>query len=518
VDAIFNNPYRILGLYSNASQRDFQRNRSQMAAFIAAGKPVSFNTDFPNLPPVKRDEIGMNSALAKIQLNQDKLLHSLFWFSNGSHVDEPAFAALETGNIVKALDIWTKVTTGHDSIRKYLSAFNNLGTLKLILATKGQSIDQRELGEAIKLKRELIEHVSFNEYVSSITDNTYKPTSKKVLIQFADILLEYLSICVMQGKLTLPAAGRLFSTAPLELRNYAIEKLSKPLLTALTERISRNMEDRKAFPARALDIGYSLYDGSVADLSAYKELCGRDNMDYQIMADRLAEEVLQCGIDHFNHHKESDEYRFHEKCKSLLTKARNISEGSLVKQRIDENLSELTKWVADTPERLKFKSINTEFMQIIASVDRAQKSDPTVKLAANLVNTISPLLQQVRSKLGSYDETYVNLCSMVANVALQIIINVNNKYQDALSSPYDYILKQMLAGGDTNFDKATIIAQYKSSLQEAWDVFPIIEALEYNNAIRDRINQNKQILKSIMIDLGINPDSISNKLKKLFFG
>lgn len=518
MDAIFNNPYRILGLYANASQREFQRNRSQMTAFIAAGKQVSFNTDFSILPPVKRDEDGVSSALAKIQLNQDKLLHSLFWFSNGSHVDEPAFAALEAGNAVKALDIWSKVTTGRDSMRKYLSAYNNLGTLKLIMATRGQGIDQRELGEAIRLKRELIEYVLFNEYVSSITDNTYIPTSKEVLIHFADILLEYLTISVMQGRITLPAAGRLFSSAPLELRNYAIEKLSKPLVSTLSDRIKKNNDSRKASPARALDIGYSLYDGGVADLNAYKELCGRDNMDYQIMADKLAKEVLQCGIDHFNHYKESDEYKYHEKCKSLLTKARNISEGSLVKQRIDENLSELTKWVADTPERLKFKSINTEFMQVIASVDKAQKSDPTIKLAASLVNTNSPLLQQIRSKLGSYDETYVNLCSMVANVALQIIINVSNNFQDFLSFPHKYILNQMYSGGDTNYDKATLIAQYKSALQEAWEVFPIIEALEYNNTIRDRINQNKQILKSIMIDLGINPDSVSNKLKKFFFG
>lgn len=104
MECITNNPFRVLGLYANASQRDLQRNRSEISAFLTAGKPVSFKVDFPFLPKIDRRSELVDSALARIQLNQDKLLHSMFWFTNGSHVDEPAFNALETGQADKAAE------------------------------------------------------------------------------------------------------------------------------------------------------------------------------------------------------------------------------------------------------------------------------------------------------------------------------------------------------------------------------------------------------------------------------
>jgi len=222
MECITNNPFRILGLYANANARDMQKNLSQINAFLNAGKPVVFGVDFPFLPRIDRKTDLVDSALAKIQLNQDRVLHSLFWFTNSSHVDEPAFNALEKGQMDKAADIWSKVANSRESLHNYSSAFNNLGTLKLVKVFYSGALEIDGISEAIRIKLSLISSDYFQEYAKSITDETYKPDSKEITKLFANSLLQNLEISLAQGKTTPQTMAKMFSMADPETHDHII--------------------------------------------------------------------------------------------------------------------------------------------------------------------------------------------------------------------------------------------------------------------------------------------------------
>lgn len=504
MECITNNPFRILGLYANANARDIQKKLSQINAFLNAGKPVVFGVDFPFLPRIDRKTDLVDSALAKIQLNQDRVLHSLFWFTNSSHVDEPAFNALETGQIDKAADIWSKVANSRESLHNYSSAFNNLGTLKLVKAFYSGALEIDGISEAIRIKLSLISSDYFQEYAKSITDETYKPDSKEIAKLFANSLLQHLEISLAQGKTTPQTMAKMFSMADPDTHDHIIQRLSSPLKDRLSKMIDKSRERRKTDAKKALDWGSLLFNDSLNDLKAFGDLVGSNSIEYQNIADKLADEILQCAIDHFSTHKDSGEYRFLDKSKAVIDSAKRLAVGPMVNQRIDENRRELIKWVEETPDRLKFESIKDDFLHILASVDKATKTEVSVDLARNLVAQNAPRLERIKTRVGSSDETYTNSCSMVANVALQVLVTINNNYQEAIMRTNPYA-------------RGMLLENYKSDLKLAWEVFPLIEELAMDGSIRQRVLQNKQTMKEIMTSLGINPEGIMNSLKKFFF-
>lgn len=273
----------------------------------------------------------------------------------------------------------------------------------------------------------------------------------------------------------------------------------------LSKMIDTSKGKRRDDSKSALEWGSSLFKNSQNDLRAFGDLVGSNSIEYQNSADKLADEVLQCAIDHFNAHKDSGEYRYLDNCKAVIDNAKRIAVGPMVNQRIDENRKELIKWVEETPERIKFESIKDDLVQILASLETASRSEVSVGLAQNLVNQNAPRLDRIKSRVGGSDDYYAKTCTMVANVALQILINLNNNYQNAIT----------VSGF---FGRAGLLESYKSELKKTWEVFPLIEALELDVATRIRVAQNKQTMKEIMTDLGINPEGVLSALKKFFFG
>ena len=104
-----NNPYRILGVYSNSPTRERLANHNRMKAFLKVGKPVSFPLDLSQyLFSINRSEASAADAEAKLTLPKDQILHAQFWFIKMTPLDEVAFNHLFAGEIDKAEEIWQK--------------------------------------------------------------------------------------------------------------------------------------------------------------------------------------------------------------------------------------------------------------------------------------------------------------------------------------------------------------------------------------------------------------------------
>ena len=80
-EKIYNNPFRILGVYANASIKDIKANEAKAKAFLNVGKDVTFPCDFNQIMPLlKRTPEMMEFANAQLTLPNEKIKYALLWF------------------------------------------------------------------------------------------------------------------------------------------------------------------------------------------------------------------------------------------------------------------------------------------------------------------------------------------------------------------------------------------------------------------------------------------------------
>lgn len=81
MNIIQNNPYRILGVYSNSPTKERLANHNRMKAFLKVGKPVDFPLDMKKfLSSINRTETSVVDAEAKLTLPKDQISYGQFWF------------------------------------------------------------------------------------------------------------------------------------------------------------------------------------------------------------------------------------------------------------------------------------------------------------------------------------------------------------------------------------------------------------------------------------------------------
>ena len=103
LNIIQNNPYRFLGVCSNAPTAERVANTRRLNAFLKVNKVVSFPLDLDNLmPSLTRTADGLNAASSSINLPMDQFKYALFWFIKVSPIDKMALDYLQKGDTAKA--------------------------------------------------------------------------------------------------------------------------------------------------------------------------------------------------------------------------------------------------------------------------------------------------------------------------------------------------------------------------------------------------------------------------------
>ena len=171
IDIVFNNPYRILGVYSTSPQRDIVANQGKMKAFLKVGKDVSFQLDLPHyLPEICRNTDAVAKAVADLALANEQVKYAQFWFANKTQFDEIAIGKLVDGDINAAIDILRKKDTP--------SSLQNLIVCSLI---------QNNLGNAIGYAEKL--YVSYpDEFLHMVLGDNATVSSDQLVKDFLDVI------------------------------------------------------------------------------------------------------------------------------------------------------------------------------------------------------------------------------------------------------------------------------------------------------------------------------------------
>lgn len=319
---IQNNPYRVVGILSNASTKELEKQKGKIRAFAKVGKEIKSDYDFQILSTITRTEDSINKAFSNVEQNQDKVNFALFWFLNANPFDNTAIEYLKNGDEEKAVEIWEKVTQNKEVNSKNFSAFSNLGTYKLL----GQKQDDIQVGIEAKIK--LIESDYFGYFVNAVADETFTIDNEKQIKKLVDELLTQ-----FKNHYSGPEILQLFSNCNGSTQKYLSQKFTEEPIHNIENQIESSKKKRKENKSNAYEFGIGLFSNTKDDLSLLKSLLGINDLKYKAVADKLANEIMQCGFDYFNESQKNDLSENYFELSQKLTKlADSIAVGKLTKE------------------------------------------------------------------------------------------------------------------------------------------------------------------------------------------
>ena len=309
---ISQNPFRTIGVLSNSGIKEIHKNLSKLKAYSQLGKKVDFDYDFNflNLVEVERNNEIISKVESRILLDENKVKYSLFWFLDNSSFDSIAISNLIKGNTEKAIEIWVKATKSNEVTSKNYTAFNNLSTLLLFNSLEDNKSDKfnkskdsiQNLRQALNYKCALISSNYFKDFCNDIGVTTDISVSE-IQSFFATTILEIINKNFSNKELVELVDGIDESFASLVNSN-----LVKSPISNIKKNIKEASKDLTENEKNGIIIGKKLIKDSNKDLMYLKDTLGVGDYQYEEIADKLSNQILQCGIVCFNATKEDQEY------------------------------------------------------------------------------------------------------------------------------------------------------------------------------------------------------------------
>ena len=198
------------------------------------------------------------------------------------------------------------------------------------------------------------------------------------------------------------------------------------------------------------------------------------------IADALANQILQCGINYYNGTDDDDDV---DKAMVLQEYACSIAAGSLVVQRCQKNLNILKS-------KKDEGAAAADIAFIIKSLEELQRKYKSISTARAFVNSCKPRLDAIAAQLGVTNELFVKISTAVANNALGVLVSAINEAQGNSVAIVDGTLK--------------------SKIDDALSVMSTIGSLTMTQQERHRFNENKATLSNMRDQVM----AIANKIKE----
>ena len=333
MNEINNNPYRILGICSNANDKTIQKQISSFRRYIEVDKIISSDVDFAMLlGQLERNQEQIDDANRKLERSEDKIFYSLFWFIQITEADREAISIMNT-DFQKAKSIWEKSI--EDSYMNY-SAFTNLSNLYLIEAFQQKEINKNSLEEAIVLKGHLFASEYFETYKNQIINENEKIDVIELFNRFSDSIYENLG--TNDTDFYHAFIYTYFSNYTFEMKEYVKQKVVSNELLSIEKLINEHEEKKKSTSCNNLIIGEQLFNDTIGYINVLRGVLFDNEVALLNISDRLSENILQCGIDHWNQELNKNNEKQCRKALELVGRAQSISLPGRVADRIEKEL------------------------------------------------------------------------------------------------------------------------------------------------------------------------------------
>lgn len=453
LDIISLNPYRILGVYANSSVKEQVANKGKINAFLKVNKQASFPIDLAALlGPLQRTPEMVADADSRLAIERDKVRYAQFWFFTGTPFDIVTANYLSAGDINGAMAQWQKkesmatlqnLSIGYLIKGDYASATTCLSRLYTNYASEFASV----LGVSETVTGETL----VESYIKTIVET--EPSVK---------------ISTLANATCSPMWNQ---TAKATLVSPLIKKINDAL-DACKQTKEKNINER-------LNAGRQLKSQTEKLLKELSGLVGGNDMQYVNIADKVANEMLQCGIDYYNG---ADTAFAALDCQDLIAAAEKLACGTMVKDRIKDNKSTLDGIVRGLPP----KQVDQEDQQLRNALNKFCNQPDFICHSETLLNETEPVLKAIKQKLGATHPYYVERCSTIANNALHNLIEEINTKQKQVND----------ANGTSSYDVK--LDSYKRALNNAKKCMDRILKLDVSDDVRKRLNDNNKTLSNLI--------------------
>lgn len=484
-EKIYNNPFRILGVYANASIKDIKANEAKAKAFLNVGREVTYPCDFNQLlSPIQRTAEMMASANSQLTLPNEKIKYALFWFVKVTPLDEIAFSHLANGHTSQAIEIWEK--------KKCFSSLLNISVLSLI---QGQFI------YSVQNMLELLSTDTFrNDFIRFIIDDTFQISEDVLAHTFLDAF-------------TNPAYAKALlsdSTFPNKYKGYIKDKLVAPVITDIESEITKAKSIKRENSSARYNAGVQLINLAKNKLAELKKLLFGSDMRYQIIADKLGLEILQCGIDYYNNSDDADSAH---KAMKLQSYAQSVVVGQMAKDRCKQNTDILKKIIAELPpmevleeDKIINRALKSFAVQVkTKKLERAryyglpETSVDDLNHVSTLIRAVKPSLNSMKAKQVAGSKYYSQIIDLIVNVALSEVIDYVNIYNNQ-QLEMNLIL-----------DRENTLRKLRNAIRNSMVIMSELESFDMSYTFRStRFNPNRDILNRLRNQLGISSPSNNN--------
>lgn len=467
LDIIAHNPFRILGVLSNAPAKEISANATKIKRFSAAGKAVSYPYDFNfSLQEVLRTPKSVDQALSQINLPQDKIKHALFWPLASSEHEKEALACLSKNDFVGYFQTITDSVEG-----------DNETNLDIIDSFKYAIDGKKHYGRFITSLLKIIKKEGAAEYlIDQVCGNVLSYSSKELSDLFIDTLYEECD----PNQLYLLLSDSVYGKEEAEhLKDLILGRYISIINNEISIARSVDKNDAQA----NYDAANRLIEKTKDSLQSVREFLPENDAQYELLADSLAKQILQSGINYYNSSKTTDVASAAYKIQSY---ALSIAVGKLAKERCEQN-TRILKGILESTPPAACVEIDNEINAILES-----KKIDTVEEAVTVLESLAPYivkLKTVRDKASWSKEENEHFNGYLKNVSTEIGATVLNRTIDILND----ILKNK---------QGFVVSVY---IDKAWKVMCYIGSLDLDRDFREsRFSPNNNTLRELYLKTRVN--------------
>lgn len=246
--------------------------------------------------------------------------------------------------------------------------------------------------------------------------------------------------------------------------------------------------DELAVNNKALDIGKNLMNNLKNEILELKKILGNSNLQYQNYADKLADELHECGLQLLNERGNNHEFL------SVYNFALLICENYELKSKIRDSIK-YTKELKKTEGSGQVLSLLKKY---------SEKKNNTLSSAKKLLDDCDEFLKIIKSNLGDENEVYITLCSTLVTNVLSTIISYCNTKQDELNNAFETYNRINTGIDSTGFflsdnlrTKAIdLLRKQSKDLKLVDNILKRLEVLSLNTETKDFLDRNKKVLRS----------------------
>lgn len=285
--------------------------------------------------------------------------------------------------------------------------------------------------------------------------------------------------------------------------------LENKAIAPIVEELERDVEEAKKvnekdFDAR-LQAGNTLMEKAKPLFDSLRNIISTTSSRYQLIVDKVCHEILNCANNYYN---QTHDYEKAAKSFHLYEFANKHAVGSKAKKRAETNYNTVKNAVRNQPPQ----EVAQEAIYIQLTISKYLNLERTSINAVKLLLDASKLIVAIKEKLGKDHKFYLEISTLLADVALD---NVINDVNDALKVEKEEKDKENFTFGNSiDFSHSiwtTIELEeaqrrkkaytIRDTLKNAWTAILYLDLLDLNeDFLKERFIPNVEKLHTIIDD------------------